>query len=229
MKYTFFSDFDGTITREDVIDRILDEFADPKWKEIEQSWVRGEIGSRECLTLQAKLINAEERDLLDFVEAIEIDETFVDFVRYCRKEAFGIVVVSDGIDFFIHTILNRYGLRDVRVYANQLVLNSHGYEMLFPHFRKDCLSGSGICKCRVMEGLSYSSSINILIGDGRSDFCIARKAGLTFAKSELINFCRDEKLSHIQFSEFEDITKWLRDQKGRRTILHSEEHISVVA
>ena len=36
MKYIFFCDFDGTVTKEDVIDRILEEFADPMWKDIER-------------------------------------------------------------------------------------------------------------------------------------------------------------------------------------------------
>ena len=53
-----------------MIDRILEEFADPTWMEIEQSWVRGEIGSRDCLAMQTKLIKAKVRDLLDFLESI---------------------------------------------------------------------------------------------------------------------------------------------------------------
>jgi len=37
MSYTFLCDFDGTVTREDVIDRVLEVFAGPSWMEIEQS------------------------------------------------------------------------------------------------------------------------------------------------------------------------------------------------
>ena len=114
MKYTFFCDFDGTVTREDVIDRMFEEFADPFWREIEQSWVQGEIGSRDCLALQTRLIKAERADLVDFVEGIEIDETFVDFARYCKSKAIEIVILSDGIDLFINSILNRYGLKTSR-------------------------------------------------------------------------------------------------------------------
>ena len=90
-----------------MIDRILERFADPMWMDIEQSWINGEIASRDCLALQTRLIKAKERDLLDFVE--DIDKTFVDFASYCKDKAIEIVILSDGIDRFIKSILNRYG------------------------------------------------------------------------------------------------------------------------
>lgn len=213
MKYKFFCDFDGTVTKEDVIDRILEEFADPMWMDIERSWINGEIGSRDCLARQIRLIKARKHDLLDFVEAIEIDETFVEFARYCKTKAFEIVILSDGIDLFIKSILNRFGLKDIKVFSNGLAHTNGYFEMTFPYFRKDCSSRSGVCKCKIMEGLSSPEGINILVGDGRSDFCIAGKADLTFAKSTLLQFCRGEKISYIEHREFKDITEWLMNQK----------------
>ena len=38
-----FCDFDGTITQVDVTDQILDQFAHPSWREIEQEWVLGRL------------------------------------------------------------------------------------------------------------------------------------------------------------------------------------------
>jgi 2-hydroxy-3-keto-5-methylthiopentenyl-1-phosphate phosphatase len=211
--YRFFCDFDGTVTKEDVIDRILEEFADPAWRDIEQAWVKGIIGSRDCLAMQTGLIKAKKKDLLEFVEGIGIDETFVDFTRYCKSRAIEIVILSDGIDLFIKSILNRYGLKDIKVFSNGLVQTNGHFEMTFPYFRKDCSSRSGICKCKIMEDLSRPEGINILVGDGHSDFCIAAKADLTFAKSALLDFCRSEKIPHIDHKEFGDITRWLRNQE----------------
>jgi len=208
----FFCDFDGTVTKEDVIDRILEEFADSMWMDIEQSWVNGDIGSRDCLAMQTRLIKPTERDLLNFAEGIRIDETFIDFARYCQSKAVEVVILSDGINLFIKSILNRYGLNDIRVFSNSLGSTAEGYEMFFPYFRKDCLSRSGICKCKMMEKLSSPLNINILVGDGRSDFCIAHKADLTFAKSALLEFCRVEKIPHIEHSEFRDVMEWLKNQ-----------------
>ncbi len=215
MKYAFFCDFDGTITKEDVIDRILEEFADPMWKEIEQSWVTGEMGSRDCLAMQTRLINGKKHDLLGFVEGISIDETFIDFARYCRSNAIEIVILSDGIDLFIESILNRYGLKDIKVFSNGLARTNGHFEMTFPYFSKDCSSKSGICKCKIMADLSLPQTVNILVGDGRSDFCIAARADMTFAKSGLLDFCRREKIPHIGHRAFGDIVEWLRNRRER--------------
>jgi 2-hydroxy-3-keto-5-methylthiopentenyl-1-phosphate phosphatase len=228
MKYKFFCDFDGTVTKEDLIDRILEEFADPFWMDIEQSWVNGEIGSRDCLAMQTKLIKARKRDLLDFVEGSDIDETFVDFARYCKSKAVEVVILSDGIDLFIKSILHRYGLNDIRVYSNSLESTNGGFEIFFPYFRKDCKSRSGICKCGIMEELSIAGVVNILVGDGRSDFCLADKVDLTFAKLGLLDLCRVKKIPYVEFKEFKDILVWLRnqiDQKysflSQKTLVHS--------
>ena len=176
MKYTFFCDFDGTITREDVIDKTLEEYADPAWREIERSWVKGEIGSRDCLAMQTRLIQAKKGDLLDFVEGIRIDETFVDFARYCRDKAIEIVILSDGIDLLIRSIMNRYGLKDIKVFSNGLVRTDGHFEMIFPYFTRDCPTRSGVCKCKFMEDFSRPERVNVLVGDGHSDFCIAARA-----------------------------------------------------
>jgi 2-hydroxy-3-keto-5-methylthiopentenyl-1-phosphate phosphatase len=225
MEFMFFCDFDGTVTKEDVIDRILEEFADPMWMDIERSWINGVIGSRDCLARQIRLIRARKHDLLDFVEAIEIDETFVEFARYCKTKAFEIVILSDGIDLFIHTILNRHGLNDIRVFSNSLGSTAEDYEMVFPYFQDDCLSRSGICKCKIMKELSNPLGFNILVGDGRSDFCIAGKADLTFAKSALLNYCRSEKILHIEHREFRDITGWLRNQAGQDQLISQRTYV----
>jgi len=212
MTYTFFCDFDGTVTKEDLIDRILQEFADPMWMDIEKSWVNGEIGSRDCLAMQARLIRARRRDLLDFVGAIGIDESFVDFARYCRDHAIAIVILSDGIDLFIKNILNKYGLNDIRVYSNSLECTNGAFEMLFPYFREDCKSKSGLCKCKISEEHWISGGIHILVGDGRSDFCLSNEVDLTFAKAELLDFCRVKQIPHVEFKEFKEIVEWLKNQ-----------------
>ena len=56
MSPVVFCDFDGTITQLDVTDQILTQLAHPSWREIEQEWMLGLIGSRECLERQIALL-----------------------------------------------------------------------------------------------------------------------------------------------------------------------------
>ena len=73
-------DFDGTITPTDVIDNVLQRFAGPEWETIEQQWLDGHIGSRECLSRQLALIKATPTELLAYFDSVEIDPDFPDFV-----------------------------------------------------------------------------------------------------------------------------------------------------
>ncbi len=43
-----FCDFDGTITRQDVIDVLLETYAQPRWRDVEQEWIDGRISSRDA-------------------------------------------------------------------------------------------------------------------------------------------------------------------------------------
>ena len=63
LKPVVFCDFDGTITQVDVTDQILAQLAHPSWREIEQEWMLGLIGSRECLERQIALVDAPVEEL----------------------------------------------------------------------------------------------------------------------------------------------------------------------
>ncbi|MBI5903153.1 MAG: hypothetical protein HZB84_06700 [Deltaproteobacteria bacterium] len=47
----------------------------------------------------------------------------------------------------------------------------------------------------------------ILIGDGRSDFCLAGKAAYIFSKRRLVRHCMDNALAHTAFETFSDVRK----------------------
>ena len=55
--YSVICDFDGTVTPFDVTDAILERFARPAWKTIEDEWVRGAISARRCMERQLSLIH----------------------------------------------------------------------------------------------------------------------------------------------------------------------------
>ena len=73
MNPVVFCDFDGTITQLDVTDQILTQLAHPSWREIEQEWMQGLIGSRECLERQIALVDAPAEELHAVIDAVAID------------------------------------------------------------------------------------------------------------------------------------------------------------
>ena len=50
-----YTDFDGTITKYDAVNRFFELYADKKWEEYEALWVDGKISSRENAIKQVAL------------------------------------------------------------------------------------------------------------------------------------------------------------------------------
>ena len=113
-------DFDGTITPTDVIDNVLQRFAGPEWETIEQQWLDGHIGSRECLSRQLALIKATPSELLAYFDSVEIDPDFPDFVDHVLGLGASLEVVSDGIEQGIARILSRNYVTLLPILANRL-------------------------------------------------------------------------------------------------------------
>jgi 2,3-diketo-5-methylthio-1-phosphopentane phosphatase len=212
-----FVEFDGTIVPCDVTDFLLERFADPSWQEVEKDWQAGRIGSRECMTRQVALLQASPPEVLDALSQLRIDPGFASFVAECERNGVGMTIVSDGFDFVIERVLRNAGL-EIPFYANHLEpLGADRWRLTFPSARSECRALAGNCKCAFTE--PHSSSVKVVIGDGRSDFCISGHADLVFAKGTLLELCRTSGTPHHAFGDFFDVTEklrlWLRS--GRRS------------
>ena len=205
----FIIDFDGTIAPIDTVDTLLERFADPEWREIEEQWVRGEINSEQCMAAQIALVRGERPELEEFLHSVQIDPSFVDFVRYVRQFA-ELAVVSDGLDDPIHHALRQLDL-PIPIYANRLDFRLGGLHISFPHGDSACAVASGVCKCAVARSIAAGRGLTtVLIGDGRSDLCLARRADFVFAKGSLRRFCEAETILHVPFERLGDVLTIVR-------------------
>jgi 2-hydroxy-3-keto-5-methylthiopentenyl-1-phosphate phosphatase len=208
MKCHVLVDFDGTIATVDTTDLLLGRFADPAWTEIEEAWKAGLMGSRECMLRQIDLVRATPAELDDLIGAITIDPAFPSFVELCRSEGMHVAVVSDGLDRTVGAVLARYGL-DLPFYANRLAhVGGDRWRLAFPHARGDCRSLAGTCKCGHL--MTPAGTVRIVVGDGRSDFCVAGEADLVLAKGALAHHCEVAGLAYFPIQSFADATPLLR-------------------
>jgi 2-hydroxy-3-keto-5-methylthiopentenyl-1-phosphate phosphatase len=212
MKCHVFVDFDGTIVPNDATDVLFERFASPAWRDVEQEWQAGRIGSRECMTRQVNMLQATREALVGAIADIGIDPGFATFVRECRRRGVGMTVVSDGFDLAIDTVLRRAGLK-LPFYANSLVpVGAERWRVTFPSARSDCRALAGNCKCAFTE--PYLTSVKVVVGDGRSDFCISGQADLVFAKGMLLEHCRSSGTTHLAFDDFFEVSaklgSWLK-------------------
>ena len=206
-----FCDFDGTISIQDATDFILARFADPEWRDIEEQWKRGTIGSAQCMQRQVALIRASQHQLDAALDDIEIDPSFPAFADFCRSRRIALTVVSDGVDYFIHRILAHHRLPPLSVIANQLTIHGHNgdkrYRLALPFSQATCKSAAGMCKCHCVRA---AAGARVYVGDGRSDFCVANKPELVFAKGNLAAFCERRSIAFHPYRQFDDVAQALK-------------------
>jgi|SRR5580700_4698748 2-hydroxy-3-keto-5-methylthiopentenyl-1-phosphate phosphatase len=197
-------DFDGTIAIEDTTDLLLERFAKPGWREIEEEWEAQRIGSRECMSRQVDLVRASESEIEDFIAGIHIDPGFLPFVEACSAAQFEVTIVSDGLDRIVRGVIARTGT-DLPIAANRLdYLGRDRWQLGFPYASANCASASGNCKCA--QAAPAIRGPRIVVGDGRSDFCAANSADYVFAKGRLATYCRDSGISHACIADLTQAT-----------------------
>jgi len=196
-------DFDGTISKQDVTDTLLEHFGRPGWQELEAAWERGEIGSRECMAKQIALLDASKEELDALVTGIEIDPAFPEFVAQARGLGTPVHVVSDGLAAVITAVLGRHGLADLPVVANRFEqAGPRSWRLAFPYADAGCRKASGTCKCSYGSGMRGMHEKILYVGDGASDFCVSGTVDFVLAKHRLIDHCREHGLVHIPISGF---------------------------
>ena len=204
--WTILCDFDGTIALDDTTDTLLARFGRPGWEVLEADWRAGRIGSRDCMAGQVALLDMSPAELDAHLAQRAIDPAFADFVALARSNGLPIEVLSDGLDYAIHTILRRYGFDWLPVTANRLVsCGEADWRLEFPNASAACRVASGTCKCALAARGRGARKRVLLIGDGASDFCVAEAADFTFAKGKLIQHCRNKDLPHVAISGFGDV------------------------
>lgn len=211
-----FCDFDGTITRVDVTDEILAQLAHPSWREVEQEWTCGAIGSRECLERQMALVEASAKELNALIDAVAIDPDFASFWRFIEECKLPFYVLSDSFDYIIRRVLKRAGVNGVlrngtHLFASALRVEGRRLVTAFPDCAAPCEHGCATCKPRIMRRLSGGRGPVVFIGDGLSDRFAVGEADVIFAKRQLLAYCRENGIACHQFATFAEIETALRD------------------
>jgi 2,3-diketo-5-methylthio-1-phosphopentane phosphatase len=205
-----FCDFDGTITQVDVTDQILTQLAHPSWREIEQEWMLGLIGSRECLERQIALVDAPLEELHSVIDAVAIDQEFPEFCKFARRRHLPLYILSDGFDEVIRRVFERAGVeRHFRsgsnLFASALRVEGRRLAPSFPHLPEVCAHGCATCKAALIRRLQEGRRPVIFIGDGMSDRFAVEEADIVFAKRHLLAHCRENGIECHPFESFKDI------------------------
>lgn len=220
VKAAVLTDFDGTISRTDVGEAILEEFAPAEWREIVELHRAGKIGTRESLARQFASVRTREEEIFEiaiqrglpemlrFVDRVaQVDDTFGEFVAFCRRNGLLLEVVSEGLDLYIGHLLRNWNL-DLPVRTNHVILDRGRVRIEYPWSDATCTL-CRTCKLLRLFQLRTEGYRIAYVGDGHSDLCPAIEADLVLAKDELARLCREENIDFIPFERFSDVQREL--------------------
>lgn len=205
VKTAIVTDFDGTITKVDTCFAMVQTFAKEGWQELNKLWEEKKISTTDCANQTFALFDATPEDIKGFLDTMEIDDYFKDFRALCREKGYELYILSDGYDFNIETILKKYGINDVKFFANRLLYEQgNGFSMESPSNNPIC-GNCGTCKTNFVKKLKEDGYQVVYIGDGHSDMCAAEKADVVFAKGTLYQYCREKGIEAVEFGDFRGI------------------------
>ncbi len=210
-----FCDFDGTVSPEDVGNRLFSTFGGYAADEIVREYLAGRINARECLRRECGAIgNVEEKDLLAFVDGFDLDPHFPRFVDFCGSRDIFIAILSDGLDFYVERLLAKHRLSHIPFFANHAdFVRKDGKTTLVPSFpyRDEHCDQCGNCKRNHLATLSADDDRIVYVGDGISDRCAVRYADLVFAKRSLIGYCQEQNISYFAYEDFEEVRRRMEE------------------
>lgn len=196
-----FLDFDGTITLDDTGVYLLERLASPEWHELEERYVEGEIGSRECMTREWALLPRDRRRVEATVSEVALDDGFRPLVAYLGGKGAEVCILSDGFGFRAEEVGIEVG---IPVITNAIDWDS--WAVRFPHEVLDCdCAQCGACKRAPIRQARSRGRTTVLVGDGASDVKAAVVADVVFAKGELADWCGENGVAFEVFSSLADV------------------------
>ena len=208
MEKIILCDFDGTITKQDTLVKILDKFIGPEWRLIEKKILKEEFGNRIGLKQEFGLcdpkIVTKDSIVRLLNDEIEIDQYFKPFLEFANREGYQFLIVSGGFSICIDTILKKYKLGNIPYYSNKLLFEKNKLEIENPYSSDECTL-CGNCKTMHLRRFRSLGYYIIYIGDSTTDRCPVRYADLAFTKSHLTDYCVKENIPHVPYENFSDI------------------------
>jgi 2-hydroxy-3-keto-5-methylthiopentenyl-1-phosphate phosphatase len=205
---TLVVDFDGTVTKQDLLDTIASRFGDPAvYQEVEDGLDEGWMPLREVITREFRPVTSPLEDLVRWeLENVEIRAGFRELVRLAEERDWRVVIVSSGFHELIEPILEREGV-DVEVHANRVDARPDGWRVLW-QYEDSCESCGESCKRSIVRKFAGDDEL-VYVGDGYSDRCAAEASDRIFATKGLARYLDERGVSYERFDDFHQIAERL--------------------
>jgi 2-hydroxy-3-keto-5-methylthiopentenyl-1-phosphate phosphatase len=206
MKTLVQCDFDGTITEEDASFFLLDAFAQGDWRQLLRQYKEHEISVGEFNTRAFAMVKADKHRLLEALRGnVKVRGGFDELVSFCLEKGLRLVIVSNGLDFYIGAVLKELGLGNIEVHAARASFHPAGMKVRYvgPDGKR-INDGFKEAYVELFVRLGY---MVIYIGNGDSDIAPAKYAHHVFATGDLLEYSRENNLNCKPFQDFREVVK----------------------
>ncbi|MBS2968553.1 2-hydroxy-3-keto-5-methylthiopentenyl-1-phosphate phosphatase [Metabacillus sp. KIGAM252] len=217
MKPVIFCDFDGTITINDNIIEIMKQFAPPEWEELKNQVLNRTISVKEGVGKMFSLLPSSKREEITsyLLDQAEIREGFTEFAAYAKEQNIELYIVSGGIDFFVHPLLNGQ-IEQQKIFCNEADFQGEQILIHWPHpcdADSGCEMECGCCKPSIIRGIASTDQEIIVIGDSVTDLEAAKMADFVIARDYLLDKVKEQHLSFEPFETFHDVVSILEKRR----------------
>ena len=201
-------DFDGTVTEEDVSFLLLDTFVGSHWRRYLDEYSSGKISVGAFNKKVFGMMIADRKTMTDFVlnnPRVKVRSGFKEFIDYCKNNGIEVVIVSNGLTFYIEAILDKLGISGLVIHAAENIFSPSGMKVRYlgPN-GKEVDTAFKEAYTDMLCKMGYQV---IYVGDGNSDIYPSRKAQYVCATAQLLKRCREENLKCYPFNDFFDVIK----------------------
>ncbi|MGH3035974.1 MAG: MtnX-like HAD-IB family phosphatase [Gaiellaceae bacterium] len=207
---TLVVDFDGTVTKTDLLDTIASSFGDPVvYQEVDDGLHGGHMSLREVITREFRPVRRPLAEVVDWeLENVELRPGFRELVELAAARGWRLVIVSSGFHELIEPILEREGL-DVELHANRVDPRPDGWVVDW-RYDESCEACGESCKRSITQRCADGGEI-VYIGDGYSDRCAAEASDGVFATRGLARYLEERGVPFEPFDDFHEVVAKLRD------------------
>ncbi|WP_371017276.1 MtnX-like HAD-IB family phosphatase [Pseudalkalibacillus sp. JSM 102089] len=210
-KWAFVSDFDGTISKKDFYWLVIETYY-PEGKGLYKKWKAGEMQDIDFLSQVFQSIDQHEEQIIQDILSLPIDEHVPSFIKKVQENGGDFYILSAGTDYYIHHILNHYGIQNVPVFSNMGYYENKNVHLSIDENHKHYSRRYGIDKSKVISDLKEKYEVVYFAGDSEPDSHPAKVADLTFAKDALQELLKENNVPFVAVGSFQQIEDFLHEK-----------------
>ncbi|TBL76293.1 MtnX-like HAD-IB family phosphatase [Paenibacillus thalictri] len=208
MKLAVVTDFDGTLMHQDVGDYLMEELGVTDLPEVRQMsrLVREKkIGSMEWIKVAYAKLDGQKQTVDQLLGQVHLRSGAESFLDFCQDRDIPVTILSDGMEYYVHSIVNQLQLNIQDIIVNPIRYREDGsYELGLQNANEAC-RWCGCCKSEAVRKIKSDDYRIIYIGDGSSDYFGSSFADWIFARGSLAHYLEQDGTPFYPFETFHDI------------------------